>query len=182
MRAAAFCIQMLLLSFLAGCAGASATGSTTITGTARSALSKNEVTLYHLDSRSQPSQYETIGTIDVTVISASEQAARDRAALELKKRAAKIGANGVRILHTESKAEDEARYTSRPTGPSYVNPFKGDYRPIRSPDEWERTRFIPAKQEPVRYLPGAGQHASAYRRTVTIFTVTVHAEAVYERE
>ena len=77
-----------------------ATGSSTITGNARSAIDSSLVKLY-LES---PQEYEIIGIVesssDVEIFS---QAARDRTIEELKVQAAKIGANGILITDTSSE-------------------------------------------------------------------------------
>tara|TARA_B110000037_G_C16907088_1_gene418669 strand:- start:86 stop:490 length:405 start_codon:yes stop_codon:yes gene_type:complete len=89
-------ISIACLLTLIGCA----TGSSTITGNARSAIDSSLVKLY-LES---PQEYEIIGIVesssDVEIFS---QAARDRTIEELKVQAAKIGANGVLITDTSSE-------------------------------------------------------------------------------
>jgi len=89
-------ISIACLLTLIGCA----TGSSTITGNARSAIDSSLVKLY-LES---PQEYEIIGIVesssDVEIFS---QAARDRTIEELKVQAAKIGANGILITDTSSE-------------------------------------------------------------------------------
>ncbi|MDB9751980.1 hypothetical protein OAB56_03130 [Gammaproteobacteria bacterium] len=89
-------ILIACLLTLIGCA----TGSSTITGNARSAIDSSLVKLY-LES---PQEYEIIGIVesssDVEIFS---QAARDRTIEELKVQAAKIGANGILITDTSSE-------------------------------------------------------------------------------
>jgi hypothetical protein len=81
--------------------GCTTTGSVTVTGKKRPAISPNEVTLY----TEPPAQFETIGLIEVQGSMALQNAqnAQNRAINELKKRAAKVGANGVLLTNTERK-------------------------------------------------------------------------------
>jgi len=54
-----------------------------------------------------PLEYETIGIVEASSdVEISSQAAQDRAIVELKKQAAKLGANGVLITNTGSKSGD----------------------------------------------------------------------------
>jgi hypothetical protein len=79
------------LAVLVGCA----TGSVIITGNVRSAIDPTEVRVY----LEPPSQYETIGIVEASSdVEISSQAAQDRVITELKKQAAKIGANGVLLI------------------------------------------------------------------------------------
>ena len=73
------------------------TGSSIVTGKARSAISPTDVRIY-LDP---PSQYETIGLVEASGdIESSRQVAQDKVIDELKLQAAKIGANGVLLIGT----------------------------------------------------------------------------------
>ena len=96
---------LVCLITLIGCA----TGSSIVTGNVRPAIDPNAVKLY-LDP---PQEYETIGIIEASSdVEFSSQAATDRAIHELKKQAAKIGANGVLILNTGSKSGDVVGFFS----------------------------------------------------------------------
>ena len=63
-----------------------------MTGHERSPIDPTAVTLY----AEPPAQYDVVGIVDVVSdIEFSDEAAQERAFVELKKQAAKIGANGV---------------------------------------------------------------------------------------
>ncbi len=63
-----------------------------MTGQERSPIDPAAVTLY----AEPPAQYDVVGIVDaVSDIEFSDEAAQERAFVELKKQAAKIGANGV---------------------------------------------------------------------------------------
>jgi hypothetical protein len=82
---------------LAGCA----TGSVIITGNKRPAIDPTEVKIY----LEPPSQYETIGIVESSSdVEFSSQAAQDRVITELKKQAAKIGANGVLLINVGNQS------------------------------------------------------------------------------
>ena len=99
---------IVALSFLVALLGC-ATGSSIVTGKVRPAISPSEVKIY-LDP---PSQFETIGIVEASSeVEFSSQAAQDRAINELKKQAAKIGANGVLLLNTGNKSGDMAGFYS----------------------------------------------------------------------
>ena len=84
---------IFFMIILIGCA----TGSTIITGEVRPEIDPAEVKIY----LEPPSQFETIGLIEASSdVEFSRQSAQDRVISELKKRAAKIGANGVLLLDT----------------------------------------------------------------------------------
>ncbi|MFP8487634.1 hypothetical protein ACKGJO_00905 [Gracilimonas sp. Q87] len=86
-----------------------ATGSSIVTGTVRPAINPDDVKLY----LEPPMEYETIGIVEASSdVEISSQAATDRAIKELKKQAAKIGANGVLITNTESKSGDVVGFYS----------------------------------------------------------------------
>ena len=84
-----FCL--LMVSFIVlSCA--TATGSVIITGQVRPAISPTDVRIF-LD---HPSQFETIGLVEASAeLSSSVQRTQDLIIDELKKQAARIGANGV---------------------------------------------------------------------------------------
>ncbi len=90
-------VLFVCLLTLLGCA----TGSYIVTGNVRPAADPNDVKLY----LEPPSEYETIGIVEASSdVELSSQAATDRAVQELKRQAAKIGANGVLITNTESES------------------------------------------------------------------------------
>ena len=80
-----------------------------MTGEARPPIDPNEVRIY-LDP---PSEYETIGLVEASSdVELSSQAALDRAINELKKQAAKIGANGVLLFSATSESSGMTGYSS----------------------------------------------------------------------
>ena len=90
---------MLLFSFalLFGCS----TGSSIVTGQKRAAINPTEVKVY----LEPPAQFETIGLVEASdEVAFSTQASQDRVVKELKVQAAKLGANGVLIISTDSKS------------------------------------------------------------------------------
>ena len=98
-------VALSFLVVLYGCAS----GSSIVTGKARPATKPSEVKLY-LDP---PSLYSTVGIVEASSeVELSSQAAQDRAINELKKQAAKIGANGVLLLVTGDKSGDMVGFVS----------------------------------------------------------------------
>ena len=90
-------IFVAILSVFFGCA----TGSSITTGEARPAINPSKVKIYF----EPPSQYEIIGMVEASsAVEFSTQAAQNRAVNELKKRAAKIGANGVFLTGTGNRS------------------------------------------------------------------------------
>ncbi len=80
---------LLILACIGGCF---TSGSAFVTGQERSPIDPAAVTLY----AEPPAQYDVVGIVDaVSDIEFSDEAAQERAFVELKKQAAKIGANGV---------------------------------------------------------------------------------------
>lgn len=80
---------------LSGCAS----GSSIVTGRQRPEISISSVVLY----LQPPPVYETVGLVEATsVIGATKQQDMDMAVEELKRRAAKLGANGVLLQNTQS--------------------------------------------------------------------------------
>jgi hypothetical protein len=76
-------------------------GSAVITGNVRPAIDPSEVKIY----LEPPSQYEIIGIVEASSdVEFSSQAAQDRVMTELKKQAAKIGANGVLLINVGNQA------------------------------------------------------------------------------
>jgi len=83
----------LLAVFLTGCA----TGSVVLTGTARPSTDPQSVKLY----LQEPKKYDVIGLVEASSDSGwTDQGSQDYAVAELKKQAAKIGANGVLLTTT----------------------------------------------------------------------------------
>src|SRR6056297_1520259 len=98
-------ITIMLLLIIISCT----TSSVIITGNTRPAIDSTEVTIY-LDP---PSKYETIGMIEaLSDIEISAQAAQDRVINELKKQAAKIGANGILLLNAGTDSTGTTVYNS----------------------------------------------------------------------
>jgi len=98
-------VLLVCLLTLLGCAS----GSYIVTGNVRPAAEPKDVKLY-LES---PLEYETIGIVEASSdVEFSSQAATDRAIQELKKQAAKIGANGVLITNTDSESGGVVGYYS----------------------------------------------------------------------
>ena len=82
-------VTLLAFAFISGCT----TGSAVVTGQERSPIDPAAVTLYD----DPPADYEVVGIVEAAsdVILISTEAAQERAFVELRKQAAKIGANGV---------------------------------------------------------------------------------------
>ena len=79
---------ILLAAFLTGCAS----GSAIITGTTRPVTDPKTVKLY----LQEPSRYEVIGIVESSCETGwTAQVTQDRAVEEIKRQAAKLGANGV---------------------------------------------------------------------------------------
>jgi len=86
-----------------------ASGSAIITGNVRPAIDPNDVKIY-LDP---PKQFETIGIVEANSdVEFSRQSAQDRVIGELKKQAAKIGANGVLLTDTGSQTGQSVGFYS----------------------------------------------------------------------
>ena len=91
-----FIIFILLVFVLTACAS----GSSIVTGDKRQPLDPGQVKLY-LDP---PAKYESIGIVKASSDSGwTEQGSQDYAIEELKKQAAKLGANGVLLTTTGEK-------------------------------------------------------------------------------
>ena len=98
-------ILSLCLLTLVGCAS----GSAIVTGDERPPTNPDDIKLY----LEPPQEYETIGIVEASSdVQLSSQAATDRAIKELKKQAAKIGANGILITDTESKSGEVVGFYS----------------------------------------------------------------------
>lgn len=86
-----FCLFVILS--IVGCAS----GSVILTGTARSPVDPEQVKIY----LEPPSSFEVIALVSASSSSGlTEQGSVDYAIAELKRRAAKVGANGVLLLST----------------------------------------------------------------------------------
>ena len=82
-------VTLLAFACIGGCI---TSGSAVVTGQERSPIDPAAVTLYI----EPPAQYDVVGIVDaVSDIEFFDEAAQERAFVELKKQAAKIGANGV---------------------------------------------------------------------------------------
>ena len=85
-------IGLLVLVMFIFNLGGSATGTTLVTGVKRVAISFQEVKIYH----SSPANYEVIGIVKASSeMGWTDQESLDMAVEEVKKQAAKIGANGI---------------------------------------------------------------------------------------
>ncbi len=102
--------SLVAVLLLVGCA----TGSALVTGTKRAPTDPLQVTVY----RSAPdSKFEHIGIVKSEAAEMfSQQEAVDRAVEELKKQAAKIGANGIILSGMGEKHENYSGYTPSATG------------------------------------------------------------------
>ena len=99
---------LLAAVILCGCA----TGSHIVTGTARPAISSGDVKLYG----APPEKYEIVGTVNSFYGLGVGQGATDACVSELKKQAAKIGANGI-LLGSFTAQSGGSNYIYTPTGP-----------------------------------------------------------------
>jgi hypothetical protein len=108
-RAESAVVAMLLVCVLLASISGCATGSAVVTGEARTPIDPSQVKIY-LDP---PSEYETIGLVEASSdVEFSSQAAQDRAIDELRKQAAKIGANGVLLLSASTASSGSVGYSS----------------------------------------------------------------------
>ncbi len=107
LRQISFLIVALLL---VGCT----TGSTLVTGTKRDPIDPSQVVVY----RNAPdTKFEYIGIVKSESEEIfSQQEALDRAVEELKKQAAKIGANGIILSRMGEKHENYSGYTPSTSG------------------------------------------------------------------
>jgi hypothetical protein len=99
---------LLATVVLSGCA----TGSHIITGTARPPISASGVALYS----APPERYEIVGTVNAYYANGGGQGATDACVSELKKQAAKIGANGI-LLGSFVTQSGNSNYIYTPNGP-----------------------------------------------------------------
>jgi hypothetical protein len=80
--------------------GACASGSAIVTGTTRAPISLEQVKIY----LEPPADFEVIGLVNASSDSGwTEQGSQDYAIKELKKQAAKLGANGVLLIASGEK-------------------------------------------------------------------------------
>ncbi len=85
-------IKLVVTLFAFACISGCTTGSAIVTGQERSPIDPAAVTLY----AEPPAHYEEVGIVEaITDVEFSAEAAHERVFAELKKQAAKIGANGV---------------------------------------------------------------------------------------
>ena len=97
---------LLAITLLVGCT----TGSALVTGTKRPAIDPMLVKIYRVPPSSE---YEHIGIVKAESEELfSQQEALDRAVEELKKQAAKIGANGIILGGMSEKTESYGGYTA----------------------------------------------------------------------
>lgn len=90
-------VKTIFLIFIILILASCATGSVIITGTVRPAIDSSEVRIL----LNPPLRYETIGIVEASsAIEFSRQAAQDRVMDELRRQAARIGANGVLLIST----------------------------------------------------------------------------------
>ena len=117
------CVAALILS-------ACVSGSALITGTKRDPIDPSEVKVY----RSSPDvEYKQIGMVQSEAEEVfSQQEALDRAEKELKKQAAKIGANGVVLLKMGEKQESFANYTPQANGSGFFTSGTSDYQVLQA--------------------------------------------------
>ncbi|WP_299005364.1 hypothetical protein [uncultured Shewanella sp.] len=107
----------LLLGFLV-LLTACASGSSIVTGTVRAPVNLDSVKLY-LD---EPVNYQTIAIVKASSDAGfTEQGSQDYAVAELKKQAAKLGANGVLI--TATGEQSTAFYNMSPNTTNYTLPI-----------------------------------------------------------
>lgn len=87
---------IFVIAVLSSCA----TGSSIVTGNIRPAIDPTAVKVY----LKPPVRYETIALVEASSdVEFSSQSAQNRTIKELKKQAAKLGANGVLLTNTENK-------------------------------------------------------------------------------
>ncbi len=90
-------LLLAALAIVAGCAS----GSSIVTGRLRPEIPIEAVTLY----LQPPASYETIGLVEASsVVGVTMQQDMDMAVKELKRRAAKMGANGVLLTNNQTTA------------------------------------------------------------------------------
>jgi len=94
---------LLLLAFAVLAIAACASGSTIVTGTTRTPIAPEQVRLY----LEPPAAFEVIGLVSASSNSGwTEQDSVDYAIEELKRQAAKLGANGVLVVSSGNTTTD----------------------------------------------------------------------------
>ncbi len=107
---------LLLLAPAVLASGACASGSAIVTGNTRTPVAPQEVKLY----LEPPATFEIIGLVNATSDAGwTDQGSLDYAVKELKKQAAKLGANGVLLVSTGETT------TGVVSGDNYAIPVKG---------------------------------------------------------
>jgi len=98
-------VRRFVAALLAVLLGACASGSAVVTGTKRPPLDSSQVRLYS----EEPSRFEVVGMVNAASDSGwTAQGSQNYAIEELKKQAAKIGANGIVLA-----------------SPGYLSPYSG---------------------------------------------------------
>jgi hypothetical protein len=111
------CLKVLQLVLIVTVLFACASGSHIITGKVRAPLHYDSVTLF----TNEPASYETIGIVKASSDAGwSEQDSLNYAVEELKKQAAKLGANGVILLSSGEKISNV--FGTNSTGGVYAVP------------------------------------------------------------
>ena len=109
--------KLVFFCFLAILLVACASGSAIVTGTTRPSTDPESVRLY----LEEPQQYKTIGLVEASSDAGwTEQGSQDYALEELKKQAAKLGANGILLTATGNKTS--AVYGTTSTGMIFAYP------------------------------------------------------------
>lgn len=117
--------HLLLILLLVGCAS----GSALVTGEPRDPIDPSLVKIY----RTAPTdKFERIGIVKSEAVEMlSEQEAVDRAVNELKKQAAKIGANGVILLGVGERQDSYTGYTPYSGGGGYFYSGTDEYQTLQ---------------------------------------------------
>jgi hypothetical protein len=98
---------LLLLSFAVLAITACASGSSVVTGATRAPIASEQVRLY----LEPPADFEVIGLVNASSDAGwNEQGSMDYAIEELKRQAAKLGANGVLIVSSGDTTTAVGRY------------------------------------------------------------------------
>ena len=119
-----FSILMLTL-ILVGCA----TGSALVTGERRNPIDPSLVTVYR---HAPKTHFENIGIVKSEAVEVlSQQDALDRAVEELKKQAAKIGANGVILSGMGEKHDSYSSYTPSTNGGGFFYSGTDEYQTLQ---------------------------------------------------
>tara|TARA_Y100001001_G_scaffold163199_1_gene191622 strand:+ start:460 stop:903 length:444 start_codon:yes stop_codon:yes gene_type:complete len=120
--------KLALFSLILLLAGCIATGSALVTGERRAPIELEQVKIFH---KEPDFEYEHIGIVkSESVEIASQQKAVDRALEELKKQAAKIGANGVILHSVGEKQKNYAGYNVISSGGGYFYSDSEEYQTL----------------------------------------------------